>query len=389
MDVPALKASWARIEQLGDQAPALFYAILFTLAPEMRSMFPIAMNTQRDKFLSAMGHLIKNVNHEEQFRTFVSQLGRDHRRFDVLPHHYPVVGRALLATLERALGSAWTAQLAADWAAAYNVVAGLMVDAAQEAATMTPPWWDAKVVDAQRRCAEITVLTVRPDLPYPYVPGQSLAVETALRPKVWRYLSPANRPRPDGTLEFHIRAVRGGQVSPALAYRLRAGDALRLGAPVGTALIGYLTSPRNLLLIAGGTGLAPMRAIVEQLAHEGTRRLVTLVIGANTVSDLYDLDALTRLDATLPWLNVVHAVSDDPLWTGQRGTAVDVALRLGDWSSCDIYLCGSPHAVAGSAARLVAAGYHADQIHAEEFHNDRYLPAVPMRRDRREERVSH
>ncbi|MEH1017839.1 globin domain-containing protein [Micromonospora sp. CPCC 206060] len=389
MDVPALKASWARIEQLGDQAPALFYAILFTLAPEMRSMFPIAMNTQRDKFLSAMGHLVKNVNHEEQFRTFVSQLGRDHRRFEVFPHHYPVVGRALLATLERALGSAWTAQLADDWAAAYNMVAGLMVDAAQEAAALTPPWWDAKVLDAQQRCAEITVLTVQPDLPYSYVPGQSLAVETALRPKVWRYLSPANRPRSDGTLEFHIRAVRGGQVSPALAYRLRAGDTLRLGAPVGTALIGYLTSPRNLLLIAGGTGLAPLRAIIEQLAYEGTPRLVTLVIGASTATDFYDLNVLTRLDATLPWLNVVYAVSDDPFWTGQRGSAVDVALGLDDWSSCDIFLCGSSNMVAGTAARLVAAGYHADQIHAEKFHDDVYLPAAPARRDRREERVNH
>jgi NAD(P)H-flavin reductase/hemoglobin-like flavoprotein len=388
VDTAGLKASWARVEQLGEQAPALFYAILFALAPELRGMFPVAMSGQRDKLLAALGHIVSHIGDERTLADFASQLGRDHRRFDVLPHHYPIVGRALLGTLERALGTAWTPQLAADWAAAYQKLADLMVEAAEHAAVTYPPWWDAQVVEVQRRCAQISVFTIWPRLPYPYLPGQSTAVETALRPRVWRYLSPANSPRPDGTLEFHVKAIPGGQVSPALTYQLQPGDTVKLGAPIGTALTGYFASPRNLLLVGGGTGLAPMRAIVEQLASGGQSRRVTLVVGADTATELYDRDALASLDACLPWLSVVPAVRNDPSWGGHRGSAVQVALRLGDWSAHDIYLCGPPAMVGDSTTALETAGYAPGQIFAEAFSNNTYPPVTGVRTARHEARTA-
>jgi hemoglobin-like flavoprotein len=112
VDTGALRASWARVEALGGVAPELFYAVLFTLAPELRPMFPVAMNGQRDKLLAALGHIVTNIDDEHALTTFAAQLGRDHRRFAVEPYHYPLVGRALLATLERAMGRDWTSQLA-------------------------------------------------------------------------------------------------------------------------------------------------------------------------------------------------------------------------------------------------------------------------------------
>jgi NAD(P)H-flavin reductase len=293
---------------------------------------------------------------------YLEQLGRDHRRFGVADHHYPIVGRALLATLQRALGRAWTQRLASEWTAAYQLIADVMVDAAAKAATASPPWWEAQVIAVDRRCAQISVLTVAPRGPYPFHPGQSVAVECPRRPRLWRYLSPANAPRTDASMDFHIRAVDGGQVSPALVYRSQTGDALRLGPPVGSSLTGYLYSSRPLLLIAGGTGLAPLRAIVEGLAINRDARPVTLVVGANTSAELYDMPALQALEAMMPSLTVIAAVAKPPAGPAQLGSAVQVALRQRDWTGHDIYICGSPRMVDGTRAALNHAGYPAERI---------------------------
>jgi NAD(P)H-flavin reductase/hemoglobin-like flavoprotein len=366
VDVAALRASWARVRERGDEPAELFYAMLFTMAPQLRVMFPVAMTAQRDRLLAALGHIVSHVDDGDVLLSYVEQLGRDHRRFAVADHHYPVVGKALLATLRRVLGPDWTPRLAADWAAAYQLVADTMMDAAARAATTSPPWWDATVTAVQRRSAEVTVLTVRPRLSYPFHPGQSVAVEYPRRPRLWRYFSPANAPRADGTIELHVRAIRGGQVSPALAYRCEPGEALRLGAPVGAALCRYRWSPRDLLLIAGGTGLAPLRSIVESLVGAGDRRDVTLVVGADTAAGLYDLPALGALRAALPTLRVLLAVADGSPGPGQPGTAVEAALRQGDWSGRAIYVCGSPAMVAGTRSALGCAGY--SDVVCEELH---------------------
>jgi NAD(P)H-flavin reductase len=320
------------------------------------------MTAQRDRLLSALGHIVSHVDDREELVPYLEQLGRDHRRFGVADHHYPIVGRALLATLHRALGRAWTQRLASEWTAAYQLIADVMVDAAAKAATITPPWWEAQVVGVDRRCAQISVLTVAPSGHYAFLPGQSVAVEWQRRPRLWRYLSPANAPRADGSVDFHIRAVDGGQVSPALVYRCQAGDTLRLGPPVGVALTGYRHTSRPLLLIAGGTGLAPLRAILEDLATNRDARQVTLVVGAITSAELYDMPALQALEVMMPSLTVIAAVAKPPAGPAQPGSAVQVALRQRDWSGHDIYVCGSPNMVDGTRAALHQAGHPADQI---------------------------
>jgi NAD(P)H-flavin reductase/hemoglobin-like flavoprotein len=372
VDVDALRASWAKVAQLGDHAAEIFYAILFTTAPQTQAMFPPSMAIQREKLLQALGDIVTRVDDPAALAEFSAQLGRDHRRFGVLAQHYPVVGQAFLETLRRGLGPSWTPALAADWAAAYNTAAQLMAVAAEQAARSSPPWWNGEVIDVQRRAPEITVTTVRVDQPYPFVAGQSAAVEYEQRPRIWRYLSPANAIRPDNTLEFHIRAIAGGLLSPTLVYRLSKGDRLRVGPPVGTALTRHRDTSRDLLLVAGGTGLAPLRAIVEDLATRPSPPEVTLIVGASTARDLYDVEYLRRRDDALAWLTVIPAVADDPGWRGPHGSAVDLALRHGAGLSRDVYVCGSPPMVAGTRQRLLAAGLRPDQIYSEDFSNSAY-----------------
>jgi NAD(P)H-flavin reductase/hemoglobin-like flavoprotein len=373
VDTAALKASWAQVVTLGDQAAAYFYATLFSIDPGLRAMFSASMGGQRDRLLAALGHIVSNVDDTDTLVAFVQQLGRDHRRFEVQPQHYPVVGQALLHTLAHGLGPAWTDQLAADWAEAYSIVSTVMIEAAAAVDSVEPAWWDAELVSHERRTGDIAVLTVRPQGELRYRAGQSLAVESHLRPKVWRYLSPANAPRRDGTIEFHVRAVAGGQLSPALVYQAREGDVLRLGAPIGHRLTVASAPGPDLLLLAGGTGLAPMKAIIEQLAASLNDRKVTLVVGAANRWDLYDLPALNQLAVDLRWVQVITALSDDPL-ASQPATAVEAALRNGSWHDRKIYVCGSPAMVAGTCQTLQDEGYASGDVHVEQFDDKTYAP---------------
>ena len=183
------------------------------------------------------------------------------------------------------------------------------------------------------------------------------------------------RPRPDGTIDLHIKAVPGGQMSTAVVHGLRPGDQVKLGAPVGNRL---LLDPRSsdLLLIGGGTGLAPLKALIEQVATEQRHRRVTLFTGARTTADLYDHADLDEMVRRWPWLTVVPAVSDDRSWSGaQAGTVADVAMRHGPWPGHDVYLCGSGAMVAASSTPLRPRASTRGRIHSEDDTAEPYRPS--------------
>ncbi|MBV1852756.1 globin domain-containing protein [Catellatospora tritici] len=373
MDTARLQRSFATVQAHGDRAAQHFYAYLFVAYPELRDMFPISMAAQRDKLLQALGHIVSHVDRLDRAAPYLESLGRDHRKFSVVGSHYGQIGQALLATLEHFLGDAWTPELAHDWVAAYDLVSSTMMRAAEHASRSQPAWWTADVLEHELRGPDLAVFTVRPTMPLPYWPGQSLSLECPLRPRVWRYFSPANTPRADGTIEFHVRAYRGGQLSPALVYQLREGDQIRLGAAVGDRLTLLPGGGRDLLLIAGGTGLAPLRALVEQVEVETGSgvpvRGVELYVGARTDADLYDLDTLRGLQAAHRWLSVVTV-------SGGRDDVVSAALSAGKLNDLEIYACGPPAMVAAAREDLAAAGVPVDRVHVEEYDGTRYRPST-------------
>jgi NAD(P)H-flavin reductase len=382
LDASALRESWNQVAAHGDEVPRHFYALLFLMFPETRELFPVSMAAQRDRLVGALGRTVSNAGNLDDVVPFLQQLGRDHRKFAVATGHYPAVGTALLATLEHFLGPRWTDDLAEQWTSAFELIAQVMIEA-DEAARDEPPWWDADVIAHERRTFDIAVLTLRPMPWYPYRPGQSVAVETHLRPKLWRYYSPANAPRRDGTFDLHVRAVPGGAVSGALVHGVRVGDVLRLGAPVGDELTLDRIGGGDLLLLAGGTGLAPLKALAEQVVAAGNQRRVALFTGVRTSREQYDLKALGELQSRSPRVTVVAVLSDDPLHSGEQATAAEAALRQGQWPDHDIVVCGSDEMVSGTFDRLRAAGVDPGRIHTERFTGDRYSMALPAGEDRR------
>lgn len=368
LDPDRLKKSWATVTQYGDQVPLFFYSTLFLHHPHVREMFPVSMADQRDKLVHALGRVVSGAHDLDSVVPVLQQLGRDHRKFAVHRDHYPAVGQALLATLEHFLGPDWTAEMAQDWATAYGIVADVMISAA-EATSHQPPWWDLTVVDVERRAVDIAVLRVAPHMPLPYVAGQSIAVETPQRPRLWRYLTPAGPPGPDGDFELHVRVVPGGPVSTAIVQGTRPGDVWRAGAPVGTALTLPAGSGPDVLMLAGGTGLAPMKALIAQIEAQGAPRRVHLFWGTRTHRELYDLPAMAAAARRLDWLQLVPCVSAERVHgdAAAAGTVADVSLSRGPWRDHEIYLCGSPEMVRETRTAVLGTGIDPQRIHIEEL----------------------
>jgi NAD(P)H-flavin reductase/hemoglobin-like flavoprotein len=367
LDVVRLRESFAHVAMHGDELPLFFYSDLFIKHPEVRDLFPVSMTAQRGHLVDALVKIVSKVDSVDDLTAFLQGLGRDHRKFGAAAEHYDAVGASLLATLEHFSGPAWTPELAADWKAAYQVIGSVMTAAASADEQVRPPWWRGTVVAHERRAFDVSVLLVRPEPRMDYLPGQSVAIESPSRPKLWRYYSMANAPRRDGLLEFHVRLIDGGAVSMALTSSAIADTELRLGPPVGALTLSDPGSGRDLLLVAGSTGLAPLKAILEQVAALRQPPKVHLFFGARTADGLYDLESLEKMAAQHQWLTVTPAVSAESRFAGETGSLPDVVARHGDWSTHDAYLAGPTEMVREVVARLTSAGMAQCQIHIEDF----------------------
>jgi NAD(P)H-flavin reductase/hemoglobin-like flavoprotein len=345
VDTDRLKSTWAAVAAHGDDVPSYFYAHLFVTHPELRALFPLTMSAQRDRLVGALGRVVSNVDDLGSVVPFVQQLGRDHRRFSVVSEHYDAVGASLLWTLAYFLGDRWTAEVAEDWTAAYGVVATTMIEAAEESESAQPPWWDAEVLDKQRVSREIATFRVRTSEPLPYRAGQSMAMSIPQVERSWRFYTPANAPREDNTIDLHVAVLAGGMVSGSFVGKLRPGDVIRIGAPVGTGLVLDDEDDADLMMVAGNTGLAPFLAILEVI--EGQRRAgwplrrVHVVHGVRFPWNLYAHERLRSL-AQQEWFTYTPVVSDDPTYPGRRGLVGDVAAELAFDGRYRAMICGSP-----------------------------------------------
>ena len=366
LDTERLKENFAQVAMHGDEVALFFYSDLFLRHPELRQMFPVAMAGQRDHLVRAIARIVSDVGHLDRLTPYLRELGRDHRKFGILSAHYQPLRASLLATLAYFSGRNWTPQLAADWEEAYGLVSQIMIEAAAADEKVHPPFWEATVISHEMRTLDTAVIRVATLDRLSYLPGQSVAIESELRPRIWRYYSIANAPREDATLDFHVRVIGGGELSMALTRRLAVGARLRLGPPVGTLTLDT-ASGRDVLLVAGSTGLAPLKAIVMQIARLADPPDVRLYLGARRIEGLYDLPDLEKLAAQAPCLTVTPCVSNDPDYQGECGPLPDVVARSGSWTGRDAYLAGPTPMVEGTAAKLAAQGVPQTQIHVEDF----------------------
>ncbi|MGA3253725.1 MAG: FAD-binding oxidoreductase, partial [Mycobacterium sp.] len=195
-------------------------------------------------------------------------------------------------------------------------------------------------------------------------------------PRRWRYLSPAIPADPDGGIEFHIRVVPGGLVSTAIINETRPGDRWRLSSPHGGLHVDR--DGGDVLMVAGSTGLAPLRSLIMDLSRWAVNPRVHLFFGARYLCELYDLPTLWQVASHNPWLSVtpVSEYTRDPSWAAdypdvtpprglhvrQTGRLPDVVTKYGGWGDRQILICGGPAMVRATKAALIAKGAPPERI---------------------------
>jgi propane monooxygenase reductase subunit len=203
-------------------------------------------------------------------------------------------------------------------------------------------------------------------------PGQYMDIAIPGADGEHRSFSMANTPSEPDALEFMIKLYPGGHFSGLLAngHGLKVGDRLDVKGPYGVFTLRD-SSPRRLVFIGGGAGMAPIVSLLRSLAESGSTRPATFYYGARTRSDLFHLDELAGLTEALPDLTFVAALSEPAPgedWHGEVGLITDVVDRLeGDLTDVDAYLCGPPPMVDAAIALLERRGTAEAHIYFDKF----------------------
>ena len=198
-------------------------------------------------------------------------------------------------------------------------------------------------------------------------------IEFLLKDGVRRSYSMANAPHRmeiDGGIELHVRHMPGGLFTDQVFSSLKERDILRIEGPYGSF---YLRddSAKPIILLASGTGFAPIKALIEQLQHQGSTRAVTLYWGGRRPTDLYMDNWVRAKLGEMPHLRYVPVVSDalpDDHWSGRTGFVHQAVLQdHPDLSGHEVYACGAPIVVDSAQRDYRQAGLPDDAFFADSF----------------------
>jgi hemoglobin-like flavoprotein len=128
--IKLVQASFSKVAPVADEAAVLFYDRLFEMAPQVKALFPTDMAEQRRKLMSTLAIVVSGLSDLPSILPAASALATRHVAYGAREEHYPVVGKALLWTLEQGLGEDWTADVAEAWTAAFTTLSAFMINQA-------------------------------------------------------------------------------------------------------------------------------------------------------------------------------------------------------------------------------------------------------------------
>jgi CDP-4-dehydro-6-deoxyglucose reductase, E3 len=235
-----------------------------------------------------------------------------------------------------------------------------------------------RVMSLHKPAPDVAVLKLQlpAGTPLAYHAGQY--IEFILRDGARRSYSMANAPHTQATLlgiELHLRHLPGGQFTDHVFGAMKEKELLRLEGPFGSFFVRE-DSTKPMVLLASGTGLAPIKAIIEHLQHTGATRPTTLYWGCRSLQDLYLHSWAVEAARVSPWLRYVPVLSE-PLpsdeWTGRTGWVHDAVMAdHPDLSGHQVYACGAPVMVASAQRDFTArCGLPTDEFFADAFTSER------------------
>ena len=247
------------------------------------------------------------------------------------------------------------------------VVESRQVTAADQFPVLKMP---TRVMSIQRPAADVAVLKLQ--LPanqsFQYHAGQY--VEFILRDGARRSYSMAGAPElAQGVMELHIRHMPGGRFTDHVFGAMKEKEILRMEGPFGTFFLRE-DSARPVVMLASGTGFAPIKALIEHMEAKGLTRPTVLYWGARQAADLYLRDWAEAAAVRLPWLRFVPVLSEpDADWSGRTGFVHQAVMAdLPDLSGHQVYACGAPVMVQSAQRDFVAAcGLPEEEFFADAF----------------------
>jgi Na+-transporting NADH:ubiquinone oxidoreductase subunit F len=206
-----------------------------------------------------------------------------------------------------------------------------------------------------------------------FKPGQYIQLEIPKyklsRAPEFRAFSMASIPKKPQKIELYIGLVEKGIVSTYVHEYLKERDELVMRGPFGDFY--YRESDRDILMIATGTGLAPIMSILRYMREEKIGRKTTLFFGTRVEDDLYCVEELRGLEKELPdftYIPTLSRVPEDSAWEGERGRVTDLIEKLtAEGAELEVYICGSPEMVDSSWEALKKKGIPEEFVYFDKF----------------------
>ncbi len=233
-----------------------------------------------------------------------------------------------------------------------------------------------RVMHMQLLTREVMALHLRlpPVETLKFLPGQY--IDVLLPGGQRRSFSLANPPHDSAHLEIHVGQVPGGRFSEEVFSHMQMGALLEIQGPLGVFFL-QENSTRSILMVAGGTGYAPCKAMLRHLFENTIKRPVTLYWGARSKTDLYEqmqAEQWARERADFRFVPVLSEPQPGDQWTGRRGRVHEAVLGdYGEFSRHDIYLAGPPAMVRSTRQSLLLKSADPERIFSDAFD---YAPEV-------------
>jgi CDP-4-dehydro-6-deoxyglucose reductase, E3 len=241
------------------------------------------------------------------------------------------------------------------------------------AAATQPSYHTGRVVAMERLADEVMrVLVAVPEgPPLAFRAGQYINIITADGARrAFSFANPPDQPHP---IELHVRRIPGGRFTGHVFDGMRVGDELKFEGPLGSFTLNDSTRP--ILFIAGATGFAPVKSILEDAFRRGVRRPMRLYWGVRRKKDLYLLElaqSWQREHANFQVVPVLSEPQPGDAWTGRTGPVHEAMLAdYGDLTEFEVYVCGSVKMVETAVPAFIAHGLGEDACFSDAF-----LPAA-------------
>ena len=229
------------------------------------------------------------------------------------------------------------------------------------------------IIDLNHQVKGLELNILSPKEGIAFKPGQYVQLEVPkyklTKEPEFRAFSVASSPHETHRVELFVGRVVKGVVSTYIHDFLKVGDKLSIRGPFGDFY--YRDSQRDILMVATGTGLAPILSILRNLLKERIDRKTSLFFGTRNIRDLYCREELERLEKQLPRFTYMPTLSredaDSP-WAGERGRVTDlIEKHIAEKASLDVYICGNADMVESCLEVLSRKGIPSHQIYFDKF----------------------